>query len=181
MDTSTSPLSKVSEVIHDYGGWGNFVKSKYLWAALLLLVPTSSLWTRPQWWDVVLDVTPSMLGFTIGGFALILAFGDEKFRALVARAGQESGASVLEELIATFLIFISVQALGLIAAITSKGLWASDVILWNPPAWVGMLVWGGSYFLFLYGITLAVAAARWIHMLGKTYSIYIKSRPPGDL
>lgn len=177
MSSDNKSLTSISEVFRDYGGFIKFIKSKYLWAAALLLVPTYSSWSKPGWWDVVLTVTPSLLGFTIGGFALILAFGDEKFRSLVARAGKDEGVGVLEELIATFLIFIVVQSVGLIAAICCKGLWESSIVIWYPPIWLGAIAWAGSYLIFLYGLMMTIAAARWIHMLGKTYATYVAYKP----
>lgn len=179
MASDPKDLMKLSRILAAYGGPGAILRSFYFWGAIVLLVPTWSQWSNPKWWDTVFSVTPSLLGFTLGGFALMLALGDERFRDLIARAGdKKSGASVMEQLSATFLIFILIQASGLILAVVCKGLWESKWIIWAVPPQIGVAFWAASYFLFLYGILLSLAAAKWIYMLATAFSIHIRGRSP---
>lgn len=171
----------VTRIIQRYGGWRKLIGSKYFLTALLLLIPTHSLWSKAGWWDTIFSIVPNLLGFTIGAFSLTIAFGDEKFKELLAKSADEEDSSPLQEMSATFLIFIAVQTLALIAAIVCKGMWETGIGLIPESAlWmvgpVGVCIWGLSYLLFLYGILLALAAARWIHMLAVVYTAHAGSR-----
>jgi phage FluMu protein Com len=67
-----------------YGGWQAMKRSPYLHAAIVLLVLTTPFWVCRAWWEQVISVIPSLLGFTLGGFAMFLGFGNKKFLALLA-------------------------------------------------------------------------------------------------
>jgi len=65
-----------------YGGWPALIWSPYFHLSLVLLVITASQWINPLWWDSVLSIVPNLLGFTLGGFAIFLSFGDDRFKAI---------------------------------------------------------------------------------------------------
>jgi len=116
----------------------------------------------------------------LGGFALITAIGDEKFRAAVAKAKDEGdAASVHQELSATFLFFITIQTSSLLGALICKGLWSGTIpelySVFKPVISVlGGILWFFSYLLFLYGIVLVLAAAKWIYMLSVAYEASLR-------
>ncbi len=163
-----------------YGGCRALLKSRYLWMALGLSAALYSQWTKAGWWDTVLAVIPNLLGFTIGAFALTLAFGDESFRKLMADDDRNGKPSVMQEMAATFYHFICVQVAALIGAILSKGLFESD---WdNAPAafahtaLLGQVAWWVLYSVFLYAILLSWAAGRWIFLLAQVYNQFLVIR-----
>ena len=165
-------------VIGTYGGWKAFVKSRFVWLAILLLVPTWKTWSQPGWWDTVLSVVPNLLGFTLAGFTMSLAVGDDAYRRVLAEAGTEDGGpSVMESVVCTFFVFIAVQVVSLLAAICFKGMWAVqvDATLYEILLPIGWGLWGLSYFLFLYGIVLAVATAKWLLTLAMGFIIGSRS------
>jgi hypothetical protein len=75
-----------------------------------------------DWGSKTLSVVPNLLGFSLSGFAILLAIGSEKFQRVLARAG---GAErpVLVNISTSFVHFILVQAAALLFAITCDGLW----------------------------------------------------------
>ena len=63
-----------------YGGLGSLVGSPYLHLAILLCVPCYAIWGSPNWWDLPLSVLPGLIYFTLAGFAMLIAFGDDGFK-----------------------------------------------------------------------------------------------------
>lgn len=171
---------KFSRIIARYGGWKAIYESRYFHLAVILLFPTYSLWSKPNWWDTVLAILPNLLGFTIGAFALILAFGDEKFKNILAKEAEEGKGSPIHQMSATFFIFIAVQTISLLGALACKGMWEYETPFipakyYQLFQYIGLVVWFINYLFFIYGILLALAAAKWIHMLAISYATYLNS------
>lgn len=97
-----------------YGGFTALIKSPYLHLAIILLALTFKILTNVNWWDIFISVLPNLLGFTLGGFAVFFAFGDENFRVILIDNSDDddsniSGSSLYVELCSTFVHFIVVQ------------------------------------------------------------------------
>lgn len=169
-----------------YGGTAALLRSAYLHWALLLLVLTWKTWVEPQtiagggvaaWWDQSLSVLPNLLGFSLGGFAIFIGFGDEKFRQLLADPGSGKDVSISSNLYvkacATFVHFILVQALALMMAVIAKSWWFYSPFM-NPvrdwlPIFNGMAGFFG-YGLFLYALSCVVAATMHVFRLANMYA-----------
>lgn len=159
-----------------YGGTGALVRSPYLHVAIVGLVLTTPFWLQKEWWEQVLSVIPNLLGFTLGGFAVFLGFGDEKFRALLSEPDEEDtiGPSQYMKLCATFVHFIVLQALSLFGAILAKALnfkcpWPDGLLCdWVVPAAnaVGSAI---GYGLFLYAVTSILAATMHVFRIAGYY------------
>lgn len=167
-----------------YGGLGTLLGSPYLHFAALLLMTTAQFWLAPRcdasgqcaaWWDQSISVLPNLLGFTLGGFAIFIGFGDEKFRSLLAEPDPDGEPNAYIGLCATFVHFILVQALALLAAIVAKGLWFYAP--WADPI-RGALPWmnfvGGmlGYGLFLYALTSVLAATMHVFRIARLYAFF---------
>lgn len=157
-----------------YGGAKALVSSPYFHVALLLTAITWGYWSKPLWWDQVIGVLPNLLGFTLGGFAVFLGFGDEKFRALLAGADEDEPdkPSLYVSLCATFVHFIIIQILALLYAILSKSWW----FFYEWPAPIRALIpclnmLGGAigYSLFLYSVTSILAATMHMFRIATWY------------
>ena len=177
--------SNKNTIIANYGGWIGILKSNYFRVSCLLLIPTYSVWTEPGWWEHTLSIFPDLLGFTLGGFALTLAFGDEKYRRILALSGDDEGSSVLKELAATFFIFIIMQVIAIICALIAQAFWNKPMLSFLAPCEqiiyaLGLMFWAFSYLTFLYGLTLSIAAAKWIYTLAITYADFLKYNPPKE-
>lgn len=159
-----------------YGGLGALLCSPYLHAALLLLALTFHTWSAPQWWEQCLAVLPNLLGFTLGGFAIFIGFGDEKFRALLAEDdGEPINAYVA--LCSTFVHFILVQVAALVAAVLAKAWWFyspwMDIFSEALP-WLNAMGWAVGYGLFLYALTSVIAATMHIFRIASMYAQFQK-------
>ncbi|HLA33642.1 MAG TPA: hypothetical protein VJ001_02110 [Rhodocyclaceae bacterium] len=162
-----------------YGGWSALLGSAFFWLSIALLVVTSPYWLKPSnaWWSQTLSVMPNLLGFTLGGFAVFLAFGDDQFKKLISGSvPQEDGPSPYLEVSATFLHFVLIQVAALIAAIignattfTLPGCLAVVSSFLASIRVVGDLF---GYWLFLYGISSAAAAAIAIFRVAYWYDSY---------
>src|SRR6266404_4489639 len=100
-----------------YGGLRAMLTSPYLYAALFLTIAIAPAWWSSDWWTNVLQVLPNIVGFSIGGYAIWLGFGDEKFKALVARRDAENEITPYMEVSATFCHFVIVQLVAIVSAI----------------------------------------------------------------
>lgn len=155
-----------------YGGLGALLRSPYLHAAAVLLVFTTPFWSMPLWWDQSLAVLPNLLGFTLGGFAIFIGFGDEKFRALLAE-NDGSPVNAYVALCATFVHFIVVQALALLAALLAKAWWFYAP--WMDPVRSFLPFFNGlgsavGYGLFLYALFSVIAATMHIFRIAHLYA-----------
>lgn len=169
-----------------YGGWGALRSSPYLHLALLMTGGTYPFWwphpapagqsppaAQPppaapppdQWFQLSLDILPSMLGFTLGGYAILLAVGDEGFRETISGEGTEGEPSPFINVNATFIHFIIIQALALMYAIVCKA-WEADS---------GVIAAIGCCLLY-YSILSGLAAGLSVFRLAKWFDFYTTSK-----
>jgi hypothetical protein len=163
-----------------YGGWVALLKSLYLHVALVLLMLTFHTWMQKEWWNDVISILPNLLGFTLGGFAIFIGFGDERFRELLANPdtdedGKEDQSTIYVSLCATFVHFILIQLLALIYAILAKSMWfyfewPSSIAEILP--YLTLFTWAIGYGLFLYALTSMMAATMHVLRIAQMYEQY---------
>ncbi len=168
-----------------YGGWRAFYTSIYLHISLILLALTGPLWLSLNnfWWNDVLSVLPNLLGFTLGGFAIFISFGNDDFKAFISGTDPDENGkkSPFMGVCATFLHFVLVQFLALFTAIVCKAVWAWSQFLPCIPIIetfitpLRMIGWAFCYWLFLYGLMLIAAAALAIFRLATWYDDFQSS------
>ena len=146
-----------------YGGWLAVVKSPYLHLSLILLALTSHYWLTSPWWEQPLSVVPSLLGFSLGGLAMLLSFGSAKFQAFISERdeGCDSDRSALISVSASFVHFMLLQLLALLIAITFKSLYfcAPWLVPIRPFIVACSILFSAiGYLIFLYSILAMVAA-----------------------
>jgi len=109
-----------------YGGWTTFFTSPYLHCALLLSFFSFPVWLPKRescvWYEMPIAVLPNLLGFTLGGYAILLAFGNEKFLSAIAGSRNDGKQSPYLTINGSFVHFIVVQVIALIVALLSKSL-----------------------------------------------------------
>jgi len=93
---------------------------------------------------MAIDIIPGVLGLTLGGMAIMLAFSNRKFLGAIRQKGEPK--SLFMEAIAAFFHFIFIQTIALVFAIISK-------------AYAFWLISGIGFFFTIYGITAALAIA----------------------
>ena len=166
-----------------YGGLHAQMRSPYLHGALLLLLVTVPMWVFPlftysdsekQWWSMSISVLPNLLGFSLGGFALFVGFGDEKFKAILAAPEKDPNLpAIYVGLCASFVHFIVVQVFALIIAFVCKAWWFYSELMEPLRELLPWLNVGGGmigFGLFLYAVMCALAATMQIFQVGIMYS-----------
>src|SRR6185295_12041303 len=56
-----------------YGGWRALFRSLYLHVAIIITCLLWGRWTMAGWWEMPLAVLPNIIGFSVGGYALLLS------------------------------------------------------------------------------------------------------------
>jgi hypothetical protein len=131
-----------------FGGVWGLLRSTYLWVAVLLTATLPQLWLatdqdgKLRWPSVTLDVAPSLLGFALGGMAIMLAFSNGKFLEAIRQNGKDN--SYLRKLMASFFHFSGVLTLGIIVAYVAE---------FYPHRYISAI----GVFLSLYGLLLVMA------------------------
>lgn len=167
-----------------YGGWRAMCHSRYLHAALAITPFCWGSWSEPLWWDTVISVLPNLLGFTLGGFAIFVGFGDERFKASLAEPEDDpKQPTVYRQLCATFVHFIFVQVVALLLALVSKGMWFKAPL---PEPLAAVLpainaAWGAAcYAVFLYAITSVIAIGLHVFRIATMYEVHQRLIVPED-
>ena len=159
-----------------YGGWKAVVTSVYFWVAVFLTGLLHPQWMKAGWWGDVLSIMPSVLGFSLGGFAMWVAIGDEKFKALISGSDGDGLPSPFMEVNATFAHFILLQLVSVLLAVVAK---AYDIPV-TKSHWL-YAIWGEnlalatsmfycfSYFIFIYALLTAFAAVLALFRVSSWY------------
>ncbi|MFZ6727400.1 hypothetical protein ACO0K2_18060 [Undibacterium sp. MH2W] len=156
-----------------YGGWSAFLRSPYLHFSFVLTILTAHFWLTEKWWDQPISVIPNLLGFSLGGLAMFLSFGDEKFRSELMEHKDGEISSYLG-LSSTFVHFIILQVLALSLAIVAKGL---DFYFYWPTCIRSIIdistkIFSGfGYLIFLYSVISMVAATLGIFRACSWYQL----------
>lgn len=161
---------------HAYGGFTAIFKSPYFWTSVLLTLILLPHWTHPGWWDTVLSVMPSVLGFSLGGFAMWMSVGDNEFKSIIAGSEDQSSTSPFMEVNATFAHFILLQLSSIVLALISK---AYDIkipiqnffyrILGESLFCLDIALYFFGYFVFIYALLTSFAAVMALFRVSSWY------------
>lgn len=151
-----------------YGGATALFKSPYLYIALFVTVVAAPLWLnevegeRP-WAQLAVDVIPSLLGFSMGGMAITLAFTNtEIFRAMVQKGKRDS---YFVKVVANFFHFILFQTGALMIAVVTKA-YTNDVL-----SFLG-------FWMFSYSILVALALSGMLLHTARIFNAVGSILPP---
>ena len=167
----------IERFFESLGGWNTLYKDKFLWAAVVLTVLLTPLWIHPQWWDMVIGVMSLLVGFSIGGLAVILSLLGDQMKRRIMKRSKFDGRSPFLMLNAAFTHYIITCFTALAAALLSKA--------WYQPQWIpsdsegthdfimvltglSKIVWLVSGFLFCYSLTSGAGAMLYIYRLAET-------------
>lgn len=121
-------MNDLLRVLHNFvaihGGTRSFVRSPFLLLSCVFTFFCFPLWLfeefrREQLGDVIFQVVPSMLGFSLGGMAILLAFSSPSFVRQIRQGGKPD--SLFMKTIASFFFFIMIQTATLLIALLMKG------------------------------------------------------------
>lgn len=169
------------------------IRSPYLHASFVIAILSSSVLSDFKWTDVVLQVMPNLVGFSLAGYSVLLGFGSEKFKQILSVSVSDEGHSAFIEFNAAFVSFISFQIIALAMAILAKttpfvfigmktgihiGNWAPLLLPWFGP--ITKISWFVCWWVFLYALSLALAATLSIFRLAGLYDRMLSARqaPP---
>lgn len=159
-----------------YGGWKALISSPYVHGALLMSVLAYGLSSGRRWSELAVGILPNVLGFSVGGYAILMSFGGEKFLAVLAKVEAE-GVAALKGVSAAFVHFVLVQTATLGWALLSNGTGA------GPLACLHTLIkrcprcerfaasafhWFGGFLLW-YSLLCGVAATMGIFRLARMF------------
>ena len=169
-----------------YGGFYDLLRSPYLHVSIVFSLLLFPLWSSSGWWNDVLTIIPSIIGFSLGGYAIWLAMGDDSFRNLMCGNIEGEESSPYLDINAAFVHFIVVQFLSLFVALTAKAYYSLDYI---PPEYchffsvsipIGLIYNNAKlvlsflgYFLFIYALMSALAATFAILRYSTWYDDYV--------
>ena len=165
-----------------YGGINALLNSKFLWLSILISIFLYPRWSQPSWWDDVLSIMPNLLGFSLGGFAMWIAIGDDDFRALIAGEDETDDAGSISpymEVNAAFVHFIILQLSSIIFALFAK----TYFFILNPSTpYYEMIVkilpyvitpgYFISYTIFIYAIFSGLASTFALLRVSKWYDMH---------
>ena len=113
----TSLIENIGVMYRNYGGLKSFLRSSYLWLAVVL---TMISWRRvddESWSASAQAILPNLAGFSVAAFAIIFAILDARARrALRAPAPSLGGRSPLLVLVSSVTHSVVVQILALLFA-----------------------------------------------------------------
>jgi uncharacterized membrane protein (DUF485 family) len=191
------PYGHLFENLREYASRYGFPKSiftsPFFHLSILLTILFAHEWLASRWWETVLSVLPNLLGFSLGGYAVIISLGDDGFRRLIS--SDDLGNSPYLILSASFLHFILVQITALTLALAAKALHfvpeptdlsftIIETLRLRPllrlVAPAGDCV---GFLLFVYAIAVAAATGLAVFRASRDFDRYIKTinelDPPG--
>lgn len=149
-----------------YGGLTAVLLSPYFHLSILLGVacyPYKEVegW---KWWDIPIETIPSVIGFSLGGYAIFLGLGDERFKSILGGNDEtnEGRPSPFISLNTAFLHFIVIQLFALLLAVIGKSLSVQNAIYGLP-----------SFIAFFYAMLLAAAATIELYRVARWYDTHI--------
>ena len=142
-----------------YGGLTALVTSPYFMVSVLFSAFLFPGWlcSGVAWTDLAISILPSVIGFALGAYTILLAFGGERF-ILTISGKTESGPSPFMKVNAAFVHFIVVNCAALFFSVFVR-IWESSCRIVNA---VGL-------FLFVYALSLSLAATFAVFMLARTF------------
>jgi len=111
-------LGEVRDYWRVYGGLGSVLTSPAFLLALGVTSFSSVLWKDCQWYQVSFSILPNLLGFSIGAFAIVLAFPATTLFEVIAEDGRDD--SFYMDMAARFVHFVCVQVIALLLALLGK-------------------------------------------------------------
>ncbi|WP_368648603.1 hypothetical protein ABRZ03_02230 [Castellaniella ginsengisoli] len=163
------------------GGISGICRSIEFLLSCIAWILTAPAWVGYGWWDEVLAVLPTLLGFTLSGFAIFLGFGSEDFKRFLANS-KNPDESLYMSVGSAFLLFVTCQTLAILYALIAKALYfptPNFLLNYFELIKIGSYVGGGiGYFLFLFSLALSLRAALRVYRMSRWYNFYLNQNSP---
>lgn len=163
-----------------YGGIAALARSYYLYCSILITVLLAPHWLFTEWWKHVLAIMPNVLGFSLGGYAMWIAMGDESFRKLISGSSTDGKVSPFMAVNAAFVHFILLQILAIILALFADAynfqLSDDSLIISAFGRYFFYMCKVGAflgYFVFIYALLSAIAATLALLRVSSWYDSFV--------
>jgi uncharacterized membrane protein len=145
-----------------YGGVRAVVTSPFFILAVIVTVLSHRVWMQTQdglrvWVDLPISSLPSILGFTIGAFSILIAVG--LYNDLTAIFRRDEEKSYFVRLASNFVHFSVVQVIALIFSIIARS-FSSEGFLAHAFSAIGFLA-------FIYAILLIASMSLFIYSVAR--------------
>ena len=157
-----------------YGRWPAVFGSPLFAVAVLIAGADYSKWLDNDWTTVSISLLPSLLGFSLGTYAILFSLVTKRVKGVMRAVKDERNISALEQVNATFFHFIFVQVLALLWAFSFQGTLFYDVInVAAPDCRAAQMVLDAGrdlgafigFLLLIYSVALMVGAALAVYRL----------------
>lgn len=103
-----------------FGGAWSLLRSTYFWLSVVLTLISKPLWENspnqaPKWAAIATSIIPNLLGFALGGMAIMLSFSSGQFLQAIRQSGKED--SYFMKMIASFFHFTVILTTSLIISL----------------------------------------------------------------
>lgn len=180
MSSSSSRNNIWKRYWHALGGLSTLLKDIHLYIAVGLTVLTLPIWLVPLWWDLVISVLSTVIGFSIGGFSVVLALSNERMKGRLLKRNKFTGRSPFLMFNSAFTHYILLGFLALMLALLCKAYyrpellsqmepWAKD--FWEYIGYFARIGWVIAGFFFCYCLSSCVGAVFYIYRLAEIIQI----------
>jgi hypothetical protein len=167
--TEAATRSALSTYWVVYGGWRALILSKYFWIAIFLTAALYGVWVdgdaRKNLSQAIIDIVPSLLGFSVGAMAILMVFSQSRFFEVLSEGGKPDSAFL--DLGSKFVHFVLVQTAAILAGMFVKA-YPNSMML-------GIV----ATFLLNYAVMTAVATALALFGMAEIYNAIIASGAHG--
>lgn len=166
---------RLEQYFDAYGGWRAVVGSPLFLLSAGITLLSYDNWLRHLWVDQTFTLIPSLLGFSLGTYAILFGLITSRLKRALRAVKNARGTSYLDEINATFFHFILVQVLALMWAFLYAGTWMVDLVSlvreydWVVKAYHGIAIAGSlvGLLLLMYSVALVIAAALAVYRLAR--------------
>jgi len=172
----TNLLTQISEYWAAYGGAKSVIRSEFFWLSLALTAITFGVWREPNWWELVLQTVPTLLGLSLAALTLFLGVGSEGFRETIAgNETDDSEPSPFRKTAAVFVHFLVIQSAALFFAFAASAAYKVEAPpeLYQLNEAVKPIFWFICYFFFVYSLFTVLAAAFAIFEVVHWFDCYV--------
>jgi hypothetical protein len=142
-----------------YGGWRALFGSNYFIAAIALTAVCYPFWSKvgTESAELAVSVVPSIMAFSLGGMAIVLAFSEGRFLSVIRQGGKDK--SLFMKVITNFFHFLTVQTFALVSA----------MIVLAFPKYIAPS--GIAFFFLAYSVATAIASAAGLFNVSRLYNM----------
>lgn len=180
-DQAKGQLGSVAENLghlwQAYGGLKGLLCSPYFWSSAAATVVIQCFAVENwKWYTTSLAVLPNLLGFSLGGYAVLLAFGDGRFLDAMRGPEPDEEYSPYLQASASLAWFVLAQILALIVSVFFEFTVSTPRpgSAWETLQGVGFFL---GCWLFVYSMFLSLAATLSIFFLSRMYDLLPKDQP----